>query len=59
MRKDFEPTIGHSISWQLVTYGQGHCRGSAEHRVSVFLAFFLRFPSIAASIRLHNMHGLS
>ena len=55
----FQIHIQSQQSLQLVTCGQGRCRARAEHRASVFLASFLRFPGVYASIRLHNMHRLS
>ena len=46
-------------SRQSEKFGQGRCPARSEHRESVFLAPFLGFPSVAAPIRLHNMHHLS
>ena len=47
MRKDFKSTF----SRKLVACGQ-HCPARAEHHESVFLASFMRFPGVAASIAL-------
>ena len=55
----FQVHIQSQQSWQLVTCGQRRCPARAEHRESVFLASFLRFPGVAASICLHIMHRLS
>ena len=55
----FQIHIQLQQSWQLVKCGQGHCPARAEHHESVFLAFFLGFPGVAALICLHNMHCLS
>ena len=55
----FKIQIQSQQSLQLVTCGQGRSPERAEHRESVFLASFLRFPGGVASIRLHNMHRLS
>ena len=54
----FQIHIQSQQSWQLVTCGQGRCPARAEHSESVFLASFLQFPGIAASIGLHNIHRL-
>ena len=55
----FQIHIQSKQSWQLVTCGQGRCPARAERREPVFLVSFFRFPGVAASIRLHNMHRLS
>ena len=55
----FQIHIQSQQSWQLVTCGQGRCSARTEHRETVFLASFLRFPGVTTSIRLHNMHRLS
>ena len=55
----FQIHIQSQQSWQLVACGQGRCPARAEHRESVFLASFLRFPGEAASICMCNMHRLS
>ena len=59
MRKDFQIHIQSQQSWQLVTCGQRRCPARAEHLESGFLASFLRFPGVATSISLHNIHSLS
>ena len=55
----FQIHIQSQQSWQLVKSGQGRSPARAEHCESVFLTSILRFPGVAASIRLHNMHCLS
>ena len=55
----FQIHIQSQQSSQLVTCGQGRCPARTGHCESVFLASFLRFPGVAASIRLHNMHCVS
>ena len=55
----FQIHIQSQQTWQLVTCVQGHCPARAEHRKSVNLAPFSRFPGVAASICLHYMHRLS
>ena len=57
--EEFEIHIQSQQSWQLLTCGQRRFPARAEHRESAFLASFLRFPGVAVSIRLHNMHCLS
>ena len=59
IEEGFQIHIQSQQSWQLVMCGQGHCPARIEHRESVFLANFLWFPGVAASICLHNMHRLS
>ena len=55
----FQIHIQSQQSCQLVTCEQGRCPARAEHRKSVVLPSFLRFPGVATSIRLCNMHRLS
>ena len=55
----FQIQIQSQQSWQLARCAQGRCPARAEHHESVFLTSFLRFPGVAASIRLHDMHRLS
>ena len=55
----FKIHIQSKQSWQLVTCRQGPCPEKAGHWESVFLASFLWFPGVTASIPLYNMHCLS
>ena len=59
VEKGFQIHMLPQQSRQLVTCEQGYCPARADYRNSVFLISFLRFPGVAASIRLHNMHELS
>ena len=60
MRKDFESAFSRSSHGNLWLVGRRRrCPARTEHLESVILAPFLWFPSISASIRLHNMHHLS
>ena len=56
--KGFQIHIQSQQSWQLLSCGQECCSARAKHRELVFLASFLRFSGVAASVRLHIMHRL-
>ena len=55
VRKDFKSIFSRSSHGK----EEEHCHARAEHGESVFHASLLRFPGVAASIRLHYMHRLS
>ena len=55
----FQILIQSLLLWLLVTCRQGRSPARAEHRESVFLASFLWFSGVTASLRQHNMHLLS
>ena len=56
----FQIHIQSQQSCHLVTYGQERCPARGEHRESVFLASFLRFPGeanqfVCIILKLHSL----
>ena len=65
-KKPYQQNMGDEEGFQISFSGSSHCdvcagafSSRAEHHESVFLASFMYFPGVAASICLHNMHRLS